>query len=364
MLKRIVMLFAAAALVLGGFALGTATVPEAVAQDGLRTDYERIFANVYEQVSPSVVSINVLARRDTGNPLFDDEEFFGGGGTGFVYDTDGRLITNAHVVDGAEDIAVYFRDGTIARAEVIGLDFDSDIAVIQVEDVPADRLVPVRFGDSSALTIGQASLAIGSPFGEEWTLTSGIISALNRSIRSLSDFSTGAVIQTDTAINPGNSGGPLLNLDGEVIGVNTQILSATRSSSGVGFAVPANLVQRVAAAIIEDGEVQYSYMGISGQDNNLSLIDQYELPNNLQGAVVSNVQPGSPASNAGLNNPSNSTIDVITAIDGADIDSMDDLLAYLSRNTIPGDTVTMSVFRAGETVNLPITLGSRPENIE
>ncbi|MEO0561149.1 MAG: trypsin-like peptidase domain-containing protein [Chloroflexota bacterium] len=365
MVKRILTVVLGAALVFGGYLVGTTQSTDAVAaQDGLRTEYERLFSGVFESVSPSVVSINVLSRGDTDNPFQDEEDFFSGGGTGFVYDKVGHLVTNAHVVDGAEEIAVYFRDGTIAAAEVVALDFDSDIAVILVSDVPEERLLPVTFGDSGALTVGQATLAIGSPFGEEWTLTSGIVSALNRSIRSLGDFSTGAVIQTDTAINPGNSGGPLLNLDGEVIGVNTQILSATRSSSGVGFAVPSNLVQRVAAALIENGEVDYSYMGISGQDNFLGLIEDYNLPNNLQGAVVSSVQPGSPASDAGLRNPTNTTLDVITAIDGADIGSMDDLLAYLSSNTQPGDTVTMTVFRDGDTVALPITLGARPEQVE
>jgi S1-C subfamily serine protease len=364
MFKRIIMTLAAAVLLMAGFALGSVTSQEVTAQDGLRTNYERIFAGVYETVSPSVVSINVLSRGDTTNPLLDEDDFFASGGTGFVLDTTGRLITNAHVVDGAQEIAVYFFDGTIARAEVIGADLDSDIAVIQVSDVPAERLIPVTFGDSSALTVGQATLAIGSPFGEEWTLTSGIVSALNRSIRGLSDFSTGAVIQTDTAINPGNSGGPLLNLDGEVVGVNTQIISTNRSNSGIGFAVPSNLVLRVANALIEDGKVEYSFLGITGQDNTLGLIEEFGLPNNLQGAVVRNVLPNTPAGLAGLRNPTDTSLDVITAIDGNAIDSMDDLLAYLSSSTSPGETVTMTVFRDGESVNLPITLGARPERAE
>lgn len=358
MLKRMGFVLGILAALIMSFSLGQATVTNA--QDGLRTEYERIFSDIYASVSPSVVSINVSAQsgQDSESPF--DDGFRQGGGTGFVFDNEGRLITNAHVVDGADNIEVYFLDGTIARAELIGLDLDSDIAVIQVSNVPADRLFPVTFGDSEALVVGQATLAIGSPFGEDWTLTSGIVSALNRSIRSLSEFSTGAVIQTDTAINPGNSGGPLLNLDGEVIGVNTQILSSTRSSSGVGFAVPSNLVMRVALDLIANGEVSYSYMGISGMDMSLGLIEDYSLPNNLQGAVVSSVMQGSPAAEANLINPSRSSIDVITAIDGNDINSMDDLLAYLASYTKPGDTVTMSVYRDGETINLPITLGSRP----
>ena len=362
--KRILLIIAAAALTLGGYIFGQSSAQAVTAQDGLHTEYERIFAGVYETVSPSVVSINVLSSADTSTTIPDDEEFFTSGGTGFVLDNTGHIVTNAHVVDGADEIVVYFFDGTIARAEIVGEDFDSDIAVIQVTQVPGERLIPVTLGDSSALVVGQGVLAIGSPFGEEWTMTSGIVSALNRSIRSLSDFSTGAVIQTDTAINPGNSGGPLLNLNGEVVGMNTQIRSATRSNSGIGFAVPSNLINRVTTALIADGEVAYSYMGISGQDNFLGLIEEYGLPNNLRGAVVSSVQPNSPASAAGLQNPSNTSVDIITAVDTTAIHSMDDLLAYLSSYTVPGDTVTLSVFRDGGTIALSLTLGNRPTNVE
>lgn len=346
---------------IGVFVVLTAAIGVGAQEGGIRTQYEGIFAAVYAEVSPSVVSINVTERTEGDAEIPFDDSILRGGGTGFVYDTTGHIITNAHVVEGASEIEVYFLDGTIARAEVVGLDFDSDIAVIQVENVPEERLRPVVFGDSDALIVGQATLAIGSPFGEDWTLTSGIVSAVNRSIRGLSEFSTGAVIQTDAAINPGNSGGPLLNLDGEVVGVNSQIVSATRSNSGIGFAVPSNLVVRVAQDLIANGEVAYSYMGISGMDMSLGVIEEFALPNNLQGAVVSSVLQGSPAAGSGLRNPSNTSVDIITAIDGADINSMDDLLAYLASYTKPGDTVTMSVYRGGETVNLPITLGNRPE---
>ncbi len=357
--KRISALLAAVALLTAGLGgVMPAAAQETDTPDGLRTNYEQIFADVYNNVAPSVVSINILARAEDASPFFEDQPR--GGGTGFVYDTEGRLVTNAHVVDAAEEIAVYFLDGTIARAEVIGLDRDSDIAVIQVENVPSERLTPVQFGDSNGLTVGQAVLAIGSPFGEDWTLTSGIVSAINRSIRGLSDFSTGDVIQTDTAINPGNSGGPLLNLDGQVVGVNTQILSSSRSNSGVGFAVPSNLVQRVITSLIEDGAVDYSYLGIAGADMTLDTIETFDLPNNLQGAVVNAVVDGSPADEAGLRNPSQNSTDIITAIDGTAITSMDDLLAYLAGNTRPGDTVTMQINRAGETIELDLTLGNRP----
>lgn len=355
-MKRIFTLATLTLLIIGVYSFSVSAQ-----QQGLRTLDEQIYSEVYTNVAPSVVSINVLVRQTNSGNTFLDGQLRPAGGTGFVYDTNGHLVTNAHVVDGAEDIEVYFFDGTIARAEIVGLDRDSDIAVIRVEDVPAERLRPVAFGNSEALVVGQATLAIGSPFGEDWTLTSGIVSALNRSIRSLGNFSTGAVIQTDTAINPGNSGGPLLNLNGEVIGVNTQIISETRTNSGIGFAVPSNLVSRVAQELIDNGRVAYSYMGINGGNMNLSLIESLNLPNNLQGAVVINVLPNSPAGQAGLRSQSQNTIDVITAVDGADINSMDDLLAYLAINTRPNQTVTLTLYRNGETINLPMTLAARPE---
>lgn len=356
---RLGVLVAVILLVGTGFTLGSSVT----AQDNvpLNLEYESIFANVYEQVAPSVVSISVVSQRTEDNPFFDEDTVMGGG-TGFVYDTQGRIVTNSHVVDGAESIEVRFLDGTIARGETIGADPDSDIAVVQVENVPAERLRPVTFGDSNNLVVGQATLAIGSPFSQSWTLTSGIISALNRSIRGLADFSTGAVIQTDAAINPGNSGGPLLNLDGQVIGVNSQIISNSRSNSGVGFAVPSNLVQRVVTEIIETGEVNYSYLGISGGDMTLELIESYNTPNNLQGAVVRNVVPGGPAAQSGMQGESNASVDVITGANNTDINNFDDLLAYLANNTRPGDTVDFAVYRAGETIRVPVTLGARPSS--
>ncbi len=214
------------------------------------TDSERILHELYSRLAPSVVSINVVARASgttTGQtlPQQQGEQLVEGTGTGFVVDTAGHIVTNNHVVEGATRIEVNFYDGRIVRAEIVGLDPDSDLAVIQVQGVPAENLHPVTLGDSESLYVGQEVVAIGSPFNQPWTMTTGIISALDRSIRGLTQFSIGSVIQTDAAINPGNSGGPLLNLQGEVIGVNSQIMSESRSNSGIGFAIPSNLVQRV-----------------------------------------------------------------------------------------------------------------------
>ncbi|MBL8144921.1 MAG: trypsin-like peptidase domain-containing protein [Anaerolineae bacterium] len=348
-----------------------ASQPAAVTTPIFVTDSERILHDLYNRLAPSVVSINVVARSsgNTQNPAMPSDGLIEATGTGFVVDTLGHIVTNNHVVDGATRIEVNFFDGRIVRAEIVGLDPDSDLAVIQVQDVPAEDLHPVTLGDSENLYVGQEVVAIGSPFNQPWTLTTGIVSALDRSIRGLTQFSIGSVIQTDAAINPGNSGGPLLNLAGEVIGVNSQIMSETRSNSGIGFAIPSNLVQRVKDAIINTGDVNYSYLGISGQDMNLYFLDALGLPSDTRGIVVLDVSNSSPAAQAGLRNPSNPvqidgariphTVDVITAIDGVNLANMADLIGYLALQTSPGQTVNMTVLRDGQTLNLPITLGAR-----
>ena len=329
------------------------------------TENERLFADIYNRVSPSVVSINVTSSRRIATDTFESS------GTGFVLDQQGHIATNSHVVDGASRIEVNFLDGTIVAAQTVALDPDSDLAVLKV-DLPAEKLYPVTLGNSDELFIGQTVLAIGSPFGQRWTLTSGIISALDRTIQGLTQFSVGSVIQTDAAINPGNSGGPLLNLRGEVIGVNSQIISRTRSNSGIGFAVPSNLVARVARELVAAGRVNYSYLGISSiseEGLSLRLIEALQLPNAMRGIVVGSVAPGGPAERAGLRGASNpvqvqgvmvpSAADVITAIDGVPMTGMSSLVSYLAINTVPGQTITLTVWRGGQMFDLPVTLGAR-----
>ena len=317
-----------------------------------------IFADIYRDASPSVVAISVVTADGAGN------------GSGFLIDYDGHIVTNAHVVEGAEQIAVEFLTGGIYRARLVGLDPASDIAVIKV-NAPARQLNPIPFADSDELVVGQTVLAIGSPFRQGWTLTSGIISALDRTIQGLTQFQIGGVIQTDASINPGNSGGPLINLDGAVIGVNSQIISGSRSSSGVGFAIPANLTRRVAAALIANGKMTYSYLGISGEDVGLSVIETLGLPNDFGGVVVSEVLADGPAVNSGLREIAEMRTrgagalvgmraDIITAIDSQSIRGMDDLVTYLARRTAPGQVVTLTVHRdGGREVRIPIRLGSR-----
>lgn len=338
-------------------------------QDAIQVETDTLFAEVYDRVSPAVVSISVEARRE-GAGRFGQDQTVRGGGTGFLFDKEGNIITNFHVVEGATNIEVNFVDGTLAYAEIVGLDPDSDLAVLRAELPASDlaRFQPMEFGDSNGLYIGQSVLALGSPFGQRWTLTSGIVSALDRTIQGLTNFSIGGVIQTDAAINPGNSGGPLLDLNGRVIGVNTQIISGSRSSAGIGFAIPGNLTQRVAKRLIEDGSVDYSYIGISGSDVNLQLIDAFGLANNTQGVFVFGAAPDSPASLAGIadavpnaDRTAPSSGDIITAIDGTPITGMGDLVAYLATYTEPGQSVVLTVLRNGEEeLALAVELTSRP----
>ena len=334
------------------------------------TEEEQLLASLYNNAAPSVVSINVVARQ-AGAGFNGQDQLVQGTGTGFVIDMQGHIVTNNHVVEGATSIEVNFFDGRIVRGEVVGTDPDSDLAVIQVNDVPADNLRPIALGDSDSLFIGQEVVAIGSPFGQRWTMTSGIVSALDRTIQGLTDFSIGSVIQTDAAINPGNSGGPLLNLQGQVIGVNSQIESQSRSNSGIGFAIPSNLVQRVAQALIETGNVDYSYLGIQGGSVDLTTIETLNLPNDAQGVVVSTVVGGGPADRGGLqagrttrSNDGFSTfvpVDIITAVDGQPVRDMADLISYLAENTTPGQTVQLTVVRDGtQQLQLPVTLDERP----
>ena len=315
------------------------------------------FTRVYDRLSPSVVAISLVNERG------------GGAGSGFVIDQRGHIVTNAHVVDEADEIVVNFFDGSIVRGELVGLDRASDIAVIRAA-LPSQQLHPVAFADSDALDIGQTVLAIGSPFGQRWTLTSGIISGLDRTIRGMTEFSVGGVIQTDASINPGNSGGPLINLSGEVIGVNSQIISESRSSAGVGFAVPANLTQRIAQALIENGEMVYSLIGISGSDVSLTVIELLGLPSSFRGVVVREISDGGPAAQSDLQEIAEMRtldgdlvamrVDIITAVDGHPIAGMNALITYLAHHTQPEQEIALSVLRdGGDVITVPLTLGSR-----
>jgi S1-C subfamily serine protease len=346
-------------------AIDSAAPPQIVGST-LLEEQERVYTEIYNTVAPSVVSISISARR-SANGLFSPIS----SGSGFVIDTAGHIVTNYHVVsttDQADEVLgengeirveVSMFDGTLATAEVVGTDPDSDLAVIRVNISP-ERLRPVTIGNSDALSVGQLVFAIGNPFSNDWTLTTGIVSALNRSIVGLNSFSIGGVIQTDAAINPGNSGGPLVNMRGEVIGVNSQIESETRSNSGIGFAVPSNLVAKVASNLIARGRIEYSYIGIQSRPIDLNMIEAFNLPNNIRGVAIQQVLPNTPAARAGLQGFGSSTIDILTAINGRPVTDFDEMIGYLAINTNPGDTITVTVYRNGQVLQLPVTLTNRP----
>jgi putative serine protease PepD len=276
-------------------------------------------------------------------------------GSGFVYDTDGHVITNQHVVEGASSISVQFSDGSTHSAELVGTDPSTDLAVIKV-DAPQSLLEPLRLGDSSEVAVGDTVVAMGSPFGLEGTVTSGIVSALHRQMTAPNNFTINDSIQTDAAINHGNSGGPLLDGQGRVIGVNAQIESDSGGNDGVGFAIPSSTVQSIVAQLIDTGEVEHAYLGIR-------MVDVAD------GAAITEVRPGTPAADAGLRAATGtSTVDgrqvptggdVIVAFDGDDISTSAELQSTVDAKQ-PGDNVSITVLRGGERTTVQVTLGSRP----
>jgi 2-alkenal reductase len=308
-------------------------------------------------------------------PDLPGDFFRQGEGSGFVWDNQGHIVTNNHVIEGADRVTVVFPDRTEFEARVIGTDPDSDLAVLDLDE-PREDVRPVQLGDSDALKVGQMAVTIGNPFGQEFTMSAGIVSALGRTIRgSNSPFSIPEVVQTDAPMNPGNSGGPLLDRHGRVIGVNTQIISRSGVSSGVGFAVPVNTAKQVIPALIEDGHYAYPWLGITGSTLRPEVAERMDLPRNTGGALVIQVSDDSPADLAGLRGSNSSSTspglespvggDVIVAIEGAPIRDMDDLIAYLVSKTRPGDRVTLEVLRDGNSQEtLEVTLGKRPRSEE
>ncbi len=323
-------------------------------------DLEQALIDLYQRVNPSVVHILVYQNRGDTFPL--------GSGSGFVYDSAGRIVTNNHVVADGAVFEVIFASGERRRAEVIGSDVDSDLAVVEVESLPAGAQ-PIELGDSGTLRVGQLVIAIGNPFGEQGSMSLGIVSGLGRSLesqRSLDEaggrYSLPEVIQTDAPINPGNSGGPLLNLQGQVVGVNSAIRSTTGVNSGVGFSIPVNAIRRIIPRLIEVGSYEYAFIGVQIQSLNLNLQERYALPR-VSGAYVTGVTAGGPAEEAGLvpgNTRDGTGGDLIVAIDGRSVRDTEELIAYLVFNTEVGQTVDLTVIRDKEEIIVPLTLGARP----
>ncbi len=321
---------------------------------------------IYEQYSPGVVSLQYSNAEGSGQ------------GTGFVIDKEGHIVTNYHVANGIEQLEVHFSSGLKVYGQVVGLDMDSDLAVIKV-DVDPGELVPLVFGDSSLVKVGQTVVAIGNPYGLSGTMTVGVVSARGRVLDSMrqtasgSYYSSGDTIQTDALINPGNSGGPLLNLNGEVIGVNRAIQTAGMSvtgdaiNTGIGFAISSNIASKVVPSLIAKGSYDYPYLGMTSYSSmSLAMIEVLDLPQST-GAYVSSVVKGGPADVAGIKGGSVPTSvqdvykggDLIVAVDGQQIKDFSELLSYLVVNKNPGETITFTVIRNGQTLDVDVVLGRR-----
>ncbi len=321
------------------------------------TSLQDALIQVYAHANPAVVHIFVFDEIEgTSLPL--------GTGSGFVYDTEGHIVTNNHVVTEGDSFEIVFSDGLRRAATLVGTDVDSDLGVLKVDEIP-EGVVPLELGESNDLQVGQFVVAIGNPFGEAGSMSIGVVSGLGRTLESqrIADgggrYSLPEVIQTDAAINPGNSGGPLLDLEGRVVGVNSAISTRTGTNSGVGFSIPVNAVKRIVPGVINDGAYVYPFMGIRMLSLNLELQEQLELPQPV-GAYVTEVTADSPAADAdiiGANGPGG---DLIIAVDGQKIMSSDDLIAYLVFNTEVGQTVDLTILRDNEEIVIPLTLGERP----
>ena len=322
---------------------------------------EQVLGGIYDTVLPSVVQVNV--QTSIATPSSRPQ---GGEGSGFVWSSDGHVVTNHHVIDDGRQINVIFADGSTYEAEVLGSDEASDLAVLQIE-APAGYLTPVELGDSGELHVGQIAVAIGSPFGQEFSMTRGIISALGRTVRSGdSAYTNPQIIQTDAPINPGNSGGPLLDREGQVIGINSQIISSSGANAGVGFAVPINTAARIIPELIDNGSYEYAYLGISGASVTPVLAEVNGLSEDTKGVLITSVTGRGPAASAGITGAgqasNQSRYQIITSIDGILVEGMNELISELAESFRPGETVTIGILTEQGPRSVEVILGSRPDS--
>ena len=350
------------------------------------TNNSYALSKLFNKVQQSVVQISSSNDEDISQQLGFRL------GSGFVYDKNGHIITNNHVVSGGSDneILVTFSDGSVYRAQIVGTDPHSDLAIVKVNAIPQEKLIPLVLGNSSELVIGQPVAAVGNPFGLSGSMTEGIVSGLGRLLPSLPSqadplfgresssavigaFSIPDIIQTDAAINPGNSGGPLLNMKGEVIGINSAIFSNTGVYAGVGFAIPSNIVKKVVPSLIENGSYDHPWLGVIGTDITPAIAEAMNLNlSEAKGFLVTGVNANSPADKAGIQGGDRVTKiggiemelggDVIVGIDGKPVRKIDDVITHLEREKIIGDQVTLTLIRNGETLQKTLTLEERPES--
>lgn len=342
------------------------TAPTLVVDSSVLSLVQQTFQQIYQDVNPSVVNIQIT--QNIGYSTVSGE------GSGFVWDKEGHIVTNNHVVNGASQILVIFSDGKSVEARLVGKDPESDLAVIQV-DASAVTLHPVIMGDSHTVKVGDLVIAIGNPYGLAGTMTQGIVSALSRSLTvdsssmfSSSTYTIPDIIQTDAAINPGNSGGVLVNVSGEVIGVTSAIQSSTNSNAGIGFVIPSHIVQRVVPVLISNGSYAHPNLGLTGVTLTPTIANEVGLDPSLQGVLVVNVTPNGAADRAGLLGSSQQMArpgqliivggDVITAVDGQPVKTYEDLISYLFNKTEVGQQITLTLLRSGKEKIVKVTLGS------
>jgi S1-C subfamily serine protease len=356
---KIIAILVVVIIAAGAFGAGSLlSAPKTVTASTVLYD-ENTVNTIFTNASPAVVEI-VTAQQSSG--------FLGrsiqGEGSGILVDSNGNILTNNHVVDGATAVTVNFSNGKTATAKVLGTDAIRDLAVINVEASNVTGITPLNLGDSSGLKIGQMAVAIGSPFGYQNTVTVGVISGLNRSI---SGSSYTGMIQTDAALNPGNSGGPLLDANGSVIGINTAIETGSTGARGIGFAIPSNVAKNELSSLEAGTSVEHPWIGISGQSLTQNLATQLGVTA-TQGVYVANVASGSPAEKAGLKSGSFNANgqptggDVITAADGQATNTIQDLQSYIAGKKV-GDTITLTVLRDGSSTSIQVTLAARPGNL-
>jgi putative serine protease PepD len=353
--NRFIAVLAATALTAAGIAAGVVGLTRGSATHTV-TVLERTGSQI-ANVTPNQLSVGEIAQENTKSVVeviasdvasntspypYGQHGSSQSEGTGWVYDAGGHIVTNNHVVDGSTSVKVIFSDGKSYTASVVGTDTSTDLAVLHV-DAPSSELAPLTLADSSKVAVGDGVVAIGDPFGLAGTVTSGIVSAINREIDSPDGTPVEGAIQTDAAINHGNSGGPLFDLHGDVIGITSQIESDSGGNDGVGFAIPSNTVKSVASQLISNGSVQHAFLGVGPQPAN-------------GGVRVGSIQPGSAAAKAGVKSG-----DVITSVDGKPTTSPSGLRAVISGYK-PGDKVTVTLKRNGATKSIDVTLGTRPAN--
>ena len=349
-------------------------VKEITSQDNSQHEQSNTnIGRVYQNLENSVVQITstiIETRSDiiiNGNPLEQQSSRLG---SGFVYDNEGHIITNNHVISGVTNVDVTLSNGDTFTAKVIGTDEFNDIAVLQItDDYSNDPINPIPFADSSQVKVGDQAIAIGNPFGLSNTMTTGIVSQIGRLLPNQElGFSIPNVIQTDAAINPGNSGGPLLDNSGNLIGMNIAIESKVGEFAGVGFAVPSDIIKKVVPVLIEKGEYDHPWLGIAGTTLSPKLAEKLNLPKNFRGALINVVVKGGPSDKAGIkdalytSDKEIASADIVISIDSTPVKRIDDIIAYVSENKSVGDKVSLQVYRDGNVIDVDMKLGKRATN--